>query len=113
MVMEIFRWIFCSCSRLQLSSSPAIPPVHYLSPLVLRKELENILETHDPDADDLYHVEFKEKHPILFWNLVSDSFSTDSLCLIIRLVDIDLVFPTYSCIQSSVSNASTFVIIFL
>lgn len=44
--------------------------MHYLSPLVLRKELENILETHDADTNDLYHVDFKEKHAILFWNLV-------------------------------------------
>jgi len=60
--------LLCSSSRLQ-SSSPPIT-VHYLSPLVLRKELENIIETPDPNNNDLYKIDFKEKHPILFWNLV-------------------------------------------
>ncbi|CAF1170719.1 unnamed protein product [Rotaria magnacalcarata] len=54
--------------RLQPSSPPIM--VHYLSPLVLRKELENIIETHDPNNSELYKIDFKEKHPILFWNLI-------------------------------------------
>jgi hypothetical protein len=61
-------FLFCSFSRLR-SSSPPIT-VHYLSPLVLRKELENIIETPDPTTNDLYKIDFMEKHPILFWNLV-------------------------------------------
>jgi len=51
------------------SSSPPIS-VHYLSPLVLRKELENIIDTPDPSNSPLYHMNFMEKHPILFWNLI-------------------------------------------
>ncbi|CAF1357891.1 unnamed protein product, partial [Rotaria sordida] len=54
--------------RLQSSSSTIT--VHYLSPLVLRKELENIIETSDQNSNDLYKIDFKEKHPILFWNLI-------------------------------------------
>jgi hypothetical protein len=61
------QWFYCF-SRLQLSPPPIT--VHYLSPLVLRKELENIIETSDPEHTDLYRVDFKDKHPILFWNLV-------------------------------------------
>jgi len=60
--------LFYSFSRLQ-SSSPPIT-IHYLSPLVLRKELENIIETPDQNNNDLYKIDFKEKHPILFWNLI-------------------------------------------
>lgn len=55
-------------SRLQ-STAPPIS-VHYLSPLVLRKELENIIDTPDPNNSPLYHMNFMEKHLILFWNLV-------------------------------------------
>lgn len=41
----------------------------YLSPLVLRKELENVL---DQDGDlCLSRSEFVDQHPILYWNLVS------------------------------------------
>ncbi|UJR37238.1 hypothetical protein I4U23_029947 [Adineta vaga] len=54
--------------RLQLSSQPIT--VHYLSPLVLRKELENIIEAPDPENNDLFKIDFKDKHPILFWNLI-------------------------------------------
>jgi hypothetical protein len=64
--MDLFLILFYSFSRLQ---SPPIT-VHYLSPLVLRKELENIMETHDSNTNDLYQIDFREKHPILFWNLV-------------------------------------------
>ncbi|CAF0994016.1 unnamed protein product [Adineta ricciae] len=54
--------------RLQLSTPPIT--VHYLSPLVLRKELENIIENLDPENSDLFKTDFKDKHPILFWNLI-------------------------------------------
>ncbi len=64
----------CFSSRVQ-SSSPPIT-VHYLSPLVLRKELENIIETPDSNANDLYKIDFKEKHSILFWNLVKYNSNT-------------------------------------
>lgn len=61
-----------SLSRLQSSSTPIT--VRYLSPLVLRKELENIMDTLDPTNNDLYKIDFKDKHPILFWNLVRKYF---------------------------------------
>lgn len=60
---------FYSFSRLQSISPPTT--VHYLSPLVLRKELENIIETPDHNTSELFRIDFKEKHPILFWNLVT------------------------------------------
>ena len=42
--------------------------VPYLSPLVLRKELENVL---DQDGDlCLNHPEFIDQHPIVYWNMV-------------------------------------------
>ncbi|XP_018412367.1 PREDICTED: DENN domain-containing protein 4C [Nanorana parkeri] len=46
------------------------PPVSvpYLSPLVLRKELESLLEN---DGDQVIHTStFINQHPIIFWNLV-------------------------------------------
>ncbi|CAF3583700.1 unnamed protein product [Adineta steineri] len=56
--------------RLQSASSSPPITVHYLSPLVLRKELENIIEVPDLNNNDLYKIDFKDKHPILFWNLI-------------------------------------------
>jgi len=42
--------------------------VPYLSPLVLRKELENVL---DQDGDlCLSRPEFIDQHPIVYWNMV-------------------------------------------
>lgn len=46
-------------------SSVTVP---YLNPLVLRKELENIL-TQEGDAA-LIKPEFVEEHPIIYWNLL-------------------------------------------
>ncbi|XP_076354571.1 C-myc promoter-binding protein-like isoform X2 [Tachypleus tridentatus] len=42
--------------------------VPYLSPLVLRKEIENVLD-HEGD-DCLTKPEFVDQHPIIYWNLV-------------------------------------------
>jgi hypothetical protein len=42
--------------------------VPYLSPLVLRKELENVLE-HEGDSS-LIEPKFVDEHPIIYWNLV-------------------------------------------
>ena len=50
---------------------PAIT-VPYLSPLVLRKELENLV-VNDGDIA-LQESEFVVKRPILFWNMVNFSF---------------------------------------
>uniref|UniRef100_A0A2K6KQT0 DENN domain containing 4C n=1 Tax=Rhinopithecus bieti TaxID=61621 RepID=A0A2K6KQT0_RHIBE len=49
---------------------PNPPPVSvpYLSPLVLRKELESLLEN---EGDQVIHTSsFINQHPIIFWNLV-------------------------------------------
>lgn len=43
--------------------------VPYLSPLVLRKEMENVME-HEGDLC-LARPQFADEHPIIFWNLVS------------------------------------------
>ncbi|XP_030148611.1 DENN domain-containing protein 4C isoform X3 [Lynx canadensis] len=53
-----------------LGKRPNPPPVSvpYLSPLVLRKELESLLEN---EGDQVIHTSsFINKHPIIFWNLV-------------------------------------------
>ncbi len=42
--------------------------VPYLSPLVLRKEVENVVE-HEGDIC-LGNVKFADEHPIIYWNLV-------------------------------------------
>jgi hypothetical protein len=90
-------------------SSTAPISVHYLSPLVLRKELENIIDTPDPNTNHFYQLDFMEQHPILFWNLVKliDMHSVYRW----HLFNLDLVLSTYSRVQSSISNASTFNIV--
>uniref|UniRef100_A0A6I8NT92 DENN domain containing 4C n=1 Tax=Ornithorhynchus anatinus TaxID=9258 RepID=A0A6I8NT92_ORNAN len=53
-----------------LGKKPNPPPVSvpYLSPLVLRKELESLLEN---EGDQVIHTSsFIDQHPIIFWNLV-------------------------------------------
>lgn len=47
------------------SDSLSIP---YLNPLVLRKELENLL-AHEGDSV-LLKESFVEEHPIIYWNLI-------------------------------------------
>jgi hypothetical protein len=49
--------------------------VPYLSPLVLRKELENVLE-HEGDSS-LIQPQFVDEHPIIYWNMVSKSQTRD------------------------------------
>lgn len=44
----------------------------YLSPLVLRKELESLLENEGSMV--LGDSEFVDQHPIIYWNLVSSVF---------------------------------------
>lgn len=44
--------------------------VPYLNPLVLRKELENILQ-HEGDPS-LTKPSFVDQHPIIYWNMVSE-----------------------------------------
>ncbi|CAL8288152.1 unnamed protein product [Merluccius merluccius] len=58
-------------SRITMGSSASHPPqvtVAYLSPLVLRKELESLLENEGDGV--LAHSQLLESHSILFWNLV-------------------------------------------
>lgn len=54
-----------SLKALKQSDSLTIP---YLNPLVLRKELENIL-TQEGDIA-LVKPSFVEEHPIIYWNLL-------------------------------------------
>lgn len=42
--------------------------VPYLSPLVLRKEIENVMDTEGDLC--LSNADFVDEHPILYWNLV-------------------------------------------
>lgn len=42
--------------------------MQYLSPLVLRKELENVIVQEGDEC--LAHDKFMDEHPILYWNLV-------------------------------------------
>ncbi|KAG0723777.1 C-myc promoter-binding protein [Chionoecetes opilio] len=56
-------------SRIQIQGVRCEPiTVPYLSPLVLRKELETVL-LHEGDAC-LTHPTFADHHPILYWNLL-------------------------------------------
>lgn len=68
----LFKLGSVSPSRLSLSLGPCVSldplTVPYLSPLVLRKEVENLLE-HEAD-DCLLSAGFVDHHPILYWNLV-------------------------------------------
>jgi len=46
--------------------------IPYLSPLVLRKEMENVLDQYG-DACCLNSPEFINHHPIIYWNLVTSA----------------------------------------
>lgn len=67
-LLVIYCVYFCLFSiRKCVSLEPISVP--YLSPLVLRKELENVL---DQDGDlCLNRPEFIDQHPIVYWNMVS------------------------------------------
>ncbi|XP_035283449.1 DENN domain-containing protein 4C [Anguilla anguilla] len=52
----------------QKRANPLPVSVPYLSPLVLRKELESLLENEGDQV--IYTHKFLNQHPILFWNLV-------------------------------------------
>ncbi|XP_034019861.1 LOW QUALITY PROTEIN: DENN domain-containing protein 4C [Thalassophryne amazonica] len=63
------------CSLLEVSNgmgtkrpNPKPISVPYLSPLVLRKELETLLENEGDQV--IYTHKFLSQHPIIFWNLV-------------------------------------------
>ena len=69
--MSIFDYlIVCSVKKCVQLDPLTIP---YLSPLVLPKEMENVLDQYG-DACCLNSPEFIDHHPIIYWNLV-DSFS--------------------------------------
>lgn len=63
----LFFYAFDRCTT---SVDPITVP--YLSPLVLRKELDNILANEGDLA--LGSDEFLDQHPIIFWNLVKHIF---------------------------------------
>ncbi|KAL0970341.1 hypothetical protein UPYG_G00240660 [Umbra pygmaea] len=52
----------------QTKPNPTPVSVPYLSPLVLRKELETLLENEGDQV--IYTHKFLSQHPIIFWNLV-------------------------------------------
>lgn len=52
--------------------------VPYLSPLVLRKELETIISCEGDHC--LNQSQFYDEHPIVYWNLVCAYWSIDSEC---------------------------------
>ncbi|XP_051570477.1 DENN domain-containing protein 4C-like isoform X3 [Myxocyprinus asiaticus] len=52
----------------QKRPNPKPVSVPYLSPLVLRKELESLLENEGDEV--IYTHKFLSQHPIIFWNLV-------------------------------------------
>jgi hypothetical protein len=56
----------CPCHKRPVVSDPFTVP--YLSPLVLRKEVENVLEQEGDLC--LSKAQFVDEHPIIFWNLV-------------------------------------------
>uniref|UniRef100_A0A669EGT6 DENN domain containing 4C n=1 Tax=Oreochromis niloticus TaxID=8128 RepID=A0A669EGT6_ORENI len=65
----------CSLQEVQVSDgmgtkrpNPKPVSVPYLSPLVLRKELETLLENEGDQV--IYTHKFLSQHPIIFWNLV-------------------------------------------
>lgn len=62
-LLKFFFSLYNSCTT---SVDPITVP--YLSPLVLRKELDNIL-ANEGDLS-LGSDEFLDQHPIIFWNLV-------------------------------------------
>ena len=65
--MSIFDYlIVCSVKKCVQLDPLTIP---YLSPLVLRKEMENVLDQYG-DACCLNSPEFIDHHPIIYWNLV-------------------------------------------
>ena len=56
-------------SKQILNSEPSEPlTVPYLSPLVLRKEVENVLNNEGDLC--LARPEFVDEHPIIYWNLI-------------------------------------------
>ncbi|XP_026683814.1 DENN domain-containing protein Crag-like [Diaphorina citri] len=59
------------------SSDPIAVP--YLNPLVLRKELESILNAEGDEC--LQRPEFVDQHPIIYWNLVSQHSSSNESIL--------------------------------
>ncbi|XP_064474755.1 DENN domain-containing protein 4C-like [Ornithodoros turicata] len=62
----------CPLSPLASAFGPSVSleplTVPYLSPLVLRKEVENVLE-HEGD-DCMLSATFVDQHPIIYWNLI-------------------------------------------
>lgn len=85
--------------RADLSAYITLEPISvpYLSPIVLRKELENVLE-HEGDSC-LSEPQFVDDHPIIFWNLmwffkrIEVPSHLPSLCLHAQSVNKDREIP--------------------
>ena len=65
-MLACFTIIFFVNSKRVIELEPISVP--YLSPLVLRKETETVIE-HEGDMC-LTRAEFTDEHPIIYWNLV-------------------------------------------
>lgn len=78
-----------SLADLKKSDKLSIP---YLNPLVLRKELENILSQHGDSV--LCKSNFVDEHPIIFWNLIWYMERID-----VQTHLPDLCLPTHVCIS--------------
>lgn len=69
-----------SAAGLPVTLDPVTVP--YLSPLVLRKELESMLENEGTAV--LTNPGFIDHHPIIYWNLVSGFENRNALLLRIQ-----------------------------
>lgn len=76
--------------------------VPYLNPLVLRKELENILAEEGDTV--LGRTEFFEQHPIIYWNLIWYMERIDVVTHLPQLCVPETVSKTMPCILSNKSN---------
>lgn len=92
----VTAWLFAICCPSYLQSFQELDPVSvpYLSPLVLRKELESLLENEGMAI--LGEPEFVDNHPIVYWNFVSRLFCWRpvSKAAIYSCVDRTILNPT-------------------
>lgn len=67
----------CDCYRKAIILQDPVT-VPYLSPLVLRKEVENVVEQEGDMC--LQQADFVDQHPIIYWNLVRFGGTPDTAC---------------------------------
>ena len=101
-----------SCEQIEINNEPYVAEpiiVPYLNPLVLRKELENIL--HHEGDQSLTKPSFVDQHPIVYWNMASvcacvclgvGAFAT----IAILLPSFFLFFFRYGCLKESTSRVT-------